>query len=126
MTILGGINLGDGLYWENQIGHTSVDGQMVRSRSGMPIVWEQEVGHRDFNLVGGTTTGVLSSDILLQIAGLASAPGGVYFMEHNGLGCMVRFRTWEQPVIEAAPIAPRENMLVTDLFNSIVIKLQEA
>lgn len=126
MTILGGINLGDGLYWENQIGHSTIDGQMVRSRSGMPIVWEQEVGHKDFNLVGGTNTGTLTGLVLRQVVGLASVAGGLYLLEHNGESRMVRFRTWDQPVIEADPIAPRENMNDVDVYNNIVIKFQEA
>jgi hypothetical protein len=126
MTVLGGINLGSGLFWENQIGHTGVDGQMARSRDGTPIVWEQEMGHRDFNLVSGATTGTLTGAALKQVSELASVPGGVYSLEHNGETRLVRFRTWEQPVIVAEPIAPREQMAVTDVYNNIAIKLQEA
>lgn len=126
MTIIGGIDLGKGLYWENQLGQSGIDGRMVRARDGTPIVWEQEAGPADFNLVGGTTTGVLAGNVLREIKNLASIPNGVYPMEHNGKEYMVRFRTWEQPVIEAEPIAPRENMTITDVYNNIAIKLQEA
>jgi hypothetical protein len=126
MTIIGGIDLGSGLYWEDQSGRSGIDGRMVRARDGTPIVWEQEAGPTDFNLVGGTTTGVLSGHVLQEIKNLASVPGGTYPLEHNGQTHTVRFRTWDQPVIEADPIAPRENMIITDVYNNIAIKLQEA
>ena len=126
MTILDGIDLGKDLYWENREGRSCVDGRMVRSRDGTPIVWEQVAGNEDFNLVGGTNNGTLSGAVLSALKSLASVPGGTYPLEHNGQACTVRFRTWEQPVIEAAPIAPRENVGEADIYNNIVIKLQEA
>jgi hypothetical protein len=126
MTILSGIDLGSGLYRENHLGRSGVDGVMVRSRDGTPIVWEQPAGPMDFNLIGGTTTGTLAGSVLLDLYNLASVPGGVYLLEHNGVESPVRFRTWDQPVIEADPIAPRENMNDLDVYNNIVIKFQEA
>jgi hypothetical protein len=126
MTTLSGIDLGNGLYRENHLGRSGVDGSMVRSRDGTPIVWEQPAGPPDFNLVGGSTTGTLAGSVLLDLYNLASVPGGVYLLEHNGKQCPVRFRTWDQPVIQADPIAPRENMTDMDVYNNIVIKFQEA
>ena len=126
MTVLGGIDLGTGLYRENHLGRSGVDGRMVRARDGTPIIYEQEAGPEDFNLVGGSTTGTLTGWVLQELKNLASVLNGVYLLEHNGESCMVRFRTWDQPVIEADPIAPRENMIITDVYNNIIIKLQEA
>ena len=126
MTALGGIDLGNGLYRENHLGQSGVDGRMVRARDGTPIIYEQEAGLQDFNLVGGTTAGTLAGNVLRQVHELASVPNGVYLLEHNGESYSVRFRTWDQPVIEADPIAPRENVSVYDVYNNIVIKLQEA
>jgi hypothetical protein len=126
MATLGGIYLGNGLYWEVKLGRSGVEGQMVRSRDGTPIVWEQLSGLRDIDLAGGGSAGTLTGAVLKALNDLASVPGGIYTLIHNGVEHTVRFRTWDQPVIEAAPIAPREDMNESDIYNNIVIKLQEA
>lgn len=126
MAEIAGINLGDGLFWANRFGHTPIEGAMVRARDGTPIIWEQQVPLRDFNLTGTNSTGTISGKILSQLSELASIPNGVYTLVHNNQAISVRFRTWEQPVIEASLVGPRENEGETDIYYNVILKLQEA
>lgn len=124
---LGGITLSTDLHWVNQFGHSGVDGRMVRSRDNTPLVWEQSAGPREFDLVGSENTGTLKlSEIQALKALSAVVPGAVYVLIFNGETMNVRFRTWDQPVIEDSdPLGPREAMTGTDVYKNVRIKLME-
>lgn len=122
---LGGIDLGSGLYREDRLGDSLIDGRMVLSRAKTPLVWEQAGGPRSFDLVSKEGVGTL---IHLKIAGLqalSSVPGGTYPLIDNGETYQVRFRTWEKQIIEADPLGPREAMTDNDVYKNIRIKLME-
>ena len=124
---LGGITLSSDLHWVNQFGHSGVDGRMVRSRNNTPLVWEQPAGPRAFDLVGSENTGTLKLSEIQALQVLAAVPGATYSLIFNGVTSTVRFRNWDQPVIEDSdPLGPREAMTGTDIYKNVRIKLMEA
>ena len=122
---LGGINLGTDLYREAILGYSRIDSKMVLSRTNTPLIWEQEAGPQAFDLVGGENSGTLTGTQINAILNLASIIGATYDFDYNSTIITVRFRTWDQPVIEYSPLGPREAMGATDIYRNIKIKLME-
>ena len=123
---LGGVTLSPDLYWEKKIGNSGIDCQMVRARDNTPIVFEQSGGPQGFDLVGTENTGTMTGATIKAIQALAEAQRTTYTLIYNSVSTTVRFRNEDQPVIEHAPIGPREVMTDTDVYNGIRIKLMEA
>lgn len=124
--ILGGIDLGEDIYREGRFGHSRVDGRMVRTRNNTPLIFEQDAGPLAFDLVGGENIGTLTGSIVIALLALAGAIGGVYDLTYDGIVIPVRFRTWEQPVVDSDPLGDREKITDSDIFRNIRIKLMEA
>ena len=120
------IDLGTDVYRENRGGNSMVDGRMVRSLDGSPLVWEQAGGPLAFDVVGGGNIGTLTWGDVKAIKALAGIVGAQYSLIYDSTTTMVRFRTWEQPVIEYTPIGDRESLQDSDICNNIRIKLMEA
>lgn len=125
MPVLDSINLHNGLYRDNLYGDSGVDGVMVRARDGTALVWEQASNNPDFDLVGSSNTGIIYVSQIKALKALASVPGAEYTLTYNSEVIQVRFRTWEQPVIEHSPLGPREVMNDNDVLTNVRIKLQE-
>lgn len=124
--IFDGMDLGYGLWIENELGIADVDARMDLSRDNTPLIWEQASSYRPFDLIGGSNRGVLTRSQLDAIKAKAAVPGATYTMVYNGESRTVRFRTWDPPVIEAEPLGPRERIKDSDIYTNIRIKLMEA
>lgn len=123
---LGGITLSTDLHWVNAFGVSGVDGRMVRARDNTALVFEQSAGPMEFDLVGTENTGTLKLSEIQALKALAAVPGAVYVLIFNGVARNVRFRNWDQPVIEDSdPLGPREAMTGTDIYKNVRIKLME-
>lgn len=124
MITLGGIELPD--VWfdsELEFGEPGIDARFEVSRNGTPLIWEQSVGFRNADLIGGADTAWISYGTLKQIRALARVAGGEYTLFFEGENYQVRFRNWDAPVISADPLVPRPNHEDTDYFRNIRIKL---
>jgi hypothetical protein len=126
MPTIDSIILHNGLYRDNLHGKSGLDGVMNRARDGTAHIWEQSSKNSDFDLVGSSNTGIIYVSQIKALNALASVPGAIYSLIYNSETISVRFRTWEQPVIEHNPLGPREVMNDNDILTNVRIKLQEA
>ncbi len=119
------IELGTDIYWKGRDGDSGVDGRKEKARDGTPLIWEQSIGLQEFDLTGGSNYGTLTYAQIKAIMAMA-IPGATYNLEYDSGTTPVRFRTWEQPIIEYEPIGDREVLLDTDICRNIKIKLMGA
>lgn len=125
MPILNGIDLGSDIHIENEHSLDRVQSEMVRSRSGAPIRWEQSISAFSFDLVGHSNKGILRKSVLDQLQSMADTPNSEYTLEYDGKVKTVWFRNWEGSVISGTPLGPREKMTDDDIYTDIRIKLME-
>jgi hypothetical protein len=126
MPVLGGIVLSNDISREDLLNHSRVDARMVRSRAYTPLIWGQSFDLLEFNLIGKSDAGIITHAVFKDLYALAAVPMATYDLSYNGDVYSVCFRTWEQPVVEAVAIGPREQITDDDLYHSVVIKLMEA
>lgn len=125
MIVLEGIDLGTDIHIEDEFSISRVQSTMVRSKDGVPLIWEQSVDSPEFDLVGMSNRGVLKRGIIEQIKALADVPNAQYTLSYDGNDKNVRFRNWEGSAIEGNPLGPRESMSDDDLYTDVRIKLME-
>lgn len=106
-----------------EFGDSGVDSRFYQSRAGTPIIFEQSRGYKEVDLVGGSNTGWVTRDTLKNLQSIANIPNTEYTLTYEGVLYNIRFRNWEQPVIEADPLVPRPNPSDSDLYHNLVIKL---
>ena len=143
---LGGVSLPDLVAdYGYQFGDSGIRSEFVVSRGAVPIIWEQEKFYRIFDLTGGERTGWAKHSLLLELRDLAKAQLDsntffdlVHSFDYNMLDMdgqvvsivknktvSVRFRNWEQPVIEATPLVDVLVPTSDTLYNNVRIKLIE-
>lgn len=125
MAMLGGVDLGKDFYIENYYGRSAIDGVMVRARDNTPHIWEQSSGPLPIDLVGEENRAVLRGSQMSALHLMANTVGSTYTLVYNSISRTVQFRTWEQPVIEHAPLVPREIMDDNAVYRNVRIKLME-
>lgn len=125
MVTLNGIDLGTDLYIENEHSISRVQSVMERTRSGVPLIWEQSIDSPEFDLVGESNRGVLRKGVMDQLKDLANTPNSQYSFVYRGETKTVCFRNWEGEVLSGAPLGPRETMSDDDVYRNIRIKLME-
>lgn len=121
---LGGITCPD-LLIDDEFSQTGVDGEVVMSLGGKPLIFEREISGKIIDLVGTVNQAWMARSILSSIFTLASLPHVSYQLSYEGAITTVRFRSENPPVIEATPLIPRPNQAVTDWYYNIKIKLME-
>lgn len=127
------------------LGDSGIRSAFVESRGSVPIIWEQEKFFRIFDLVGGERTGWIDYSTLMNLMDLAKGQLDAaasydltYAISYTVLGSdglpqdairnktiKVRFRNWEQPVIEATPLVDVLVPVGETLYNNVRIKLIE-
>lgn len=121
---LGGIALPDlVLSGDFRFGHSGVQSDLNVSRDGTPIIFEQAAGYKTADLLGASDAGWITHGVLLSLSDLAAVPNTTYTLVYEGFTYSVRFRNWDQPVIEANPLVPRPNPDNGDWYNNVQIKL---
>lgn len=121
---LGGVSLPDlVLSGEFRFGNSGVQSVMNVSRDGTPLVFEQSSGYKNAELLGAADAGWITHGTLMSLNSLAAVPNATYTLSYEGNTYTIRFRNWDQPVIEADPLVPRPNPENTDWYNNVQIKL---
>ena len=143
---LGGITLPD-LTPDHDylIGDSGIKSEFVESRGSTPLIWEQERFFKLLDLVGGERTGWVEYSVLTALMELAKGQldsnafynltYDVSYQMRGSDGTLVdaslsktlkvRFRNWDQPVIEATPLVDVLIPISTTLYNNVRIKLVE-
>jgi len=143
---LGGVSLPDLVAdYGYQFGDSGIRSEFVVSRGAVPIIWEQEKFYKTFDLTGGERTGWVKYSTLVSLRDLARAQldanaffklmydyayymldmNGEYVLSTKSEEVRVRFRNWEQPVIEATPLVDVLIPTPDTLYNNVRIKLME-
>jgi len=121
---LDSITLPDVLRYE-EFGDSSVRADVRMSLGGAPIVFEQAVGGKYIDLVGTADQAFITRSVLMSLRALARIPYAEYTLTYESDVYTVRFRSEEQPVIEAEALVDRPNHDSTDWYNNVRIKLME-
>jgi hypothetical protein len=120
---LGGVTLPDLVMSENFLFDSAMASELVESRAGTPIIFEQSRTFKDLDLLGDPDAGWITFTTLQSIQALADIPNTTYTLSYEGSNYSVKFRNWDPPVIEASPLVPRVSYESDDWFNNVVIKL---
>jgi len=125
MITLDGIDI-TGLIMPDEFGFPNVVSVVDQSVINSPIVYSTEkYSGRNIDLVGGDSWGVLQKSVLDSLFALTGVINAVYTLVYESQTFSVRWRTEDQPAIEARKVQNRSNTQATDYFNNIVLKLME-
>ena len=100
----------------------TVDGRMVESRAGTPMIRERAATYRVADLIGAEDMGWMTHATLIAMNALIIA-GAQYVLDYNATIYTARYRTWDAPVISAVPLVPRPNPAAGDEYKNVRIKL---
>ena len=118
------IKLPGSLVIENEFIFTGVRSSVEMSLGGIPIIWEDDVQGRTFDLISGELDGdQMSKKDLEDLKDLAGVVDATYTLRFNGTKYTVRFRNEDSPAITAVPIVPRAKKGQYEFYNQIRIKL---
>ena len=121
------IKLPGSLIIENQFIFTGVRSVVEMSLGGIPIIWEDSVLGRPFDLISGELDGdQMSGKDLGDLQELAAVVDATYTLRFNDIKYTVRFRNEDTPTITAVPIVPRAKKGQYEYYNQIRIKLMVA
>lgn len=121
---LGGVTLPDLVMDTNfRFGDSGLISRMNESRGGVPLIFEQQRGYKNLDLVGDADAGWATYETLLGVQALAAVPEASYTLSYEGTDYTVKFRNWDTPVIDADPLVPRPNPENSDWYNNVIIKL---
>lgn len=113
------------LVWSDELEFTGVNSRVDETLSGRKLVWEGERKGRPITLAGTNESGWITREKLVQLYNLASVPKAIYLLVYENRNFMVRFRNEEQPCISAEAIISRPNVMNSDLYRNVLIKLME-
>ncbi|WP_022852026.1 hypothetical protein [Limisalsivibrio acetivorans] len=123
MISLGGVQLPDGLIWENEFSSSGVSAERRTAVDGSEILFSRRITGRDIDLVSMEDRSWFSREQVEMLSGMASNTTANYILELGANAFIVRFRN-EDGGFSFTPVDPVENGSSTGCYYGR-IKLRE-